>query len=490
MKFADLKLSDPILRAVLAEGYTVATPIQAQAVPHILAGHDLIGSAQTGTGKTAAFALPILERLRKDDLPVVPGRPKVLVLCPTRELASQIADGFRAYGANLHIRHYVIFGGVNQRPQADALRRGVDIVIATPGRLLDLANQRLINLSDVHTLVHDEADRKLDMGFIHDNKRIVATLRKDRQTLMFSATMPPEIRELCNSLLRNPVKVHVTPVSTTADNISQSVYFVDKKNKPQLLAHLYHELPMARTIVFMRTKHGADKLIAKLHSRGIKAEAIHGNKSQNARQRALHNFKTMKTPVLVATDIAARGIDVDGITHVVNYDVTHEPETYIHRIGRTARAGASGAAISLCDRDERSNLKAIERLIKKPIPVCDDHPEYVNEPKEADSGHRDRDSRDSGSRRGSSHSQPRHSDAQHREHGEPRHAESRHAPAGGRHANGAKSHAPSRAPHSKPAHAGARSGSGQHRVGAAPHPFAAKSAGPNKFRGKPRGRGR
>ncbi len=369
MKFSELKLSEPILRALEREGYETATPIQAQSIPHILEGKDVLGSAQTGTGKTAAFALPILNRLHANHDHAAPGKPRVLVLCPTRELASQIADGFKAYGANLKMRHYVVFGGVNQRPQADAIRRGVEILIATPGRLLDLANQRLVNLSDIHTLVLDEADRMLDMGFIHDIRRITEQLKKDRQTLLFSATMPNEIKDLAHSLLKHPIKVNVAPVSSTADNIEQFVYHVDKGSKPALLAHLFHELPMSMAIVFTRTKHGADKVVAKLHARGIKAEAIHGNKSQNARQRALQNFKTLRTPVLVATDIAARGIDVDNISHVVNYDLTHEPETYVHRIGRTARAGASGCAISFCDKDERSNLRGIERLLKKQIEV-------------------------------------------------------------------------------------------------------------------------
>jgi ATP-dependent RNA helicase RhlE len=378
MKFSDLRLSEPILRAVSAEGYTVATPIQTQAIPHVLEGKDVMGCAQTGTGKTAAFALPILQRLtaKTGGNGAPPRGPRCLVLCPTRELALQIADSFRTYGKNLHLRHTVIFGGVNQHHQVIALRRGVDIVIATPGRLLDLMNQGHVDLRNIEVLVLDEADRMLDMGFIHDIKRIIAKVPSQRQTLMFSATMPAEIRQLANSLLRHPVTVQVTPAATPIEAIDQSVYFVDKKNKPTLLAHLYNELPIARAIVFTRTKHGADRVVRHLHARGIRAEAIHGNKSQNARERALANFRASKTPILVATDIASRGIDVDGITHVVNYDLTHEPETYVHRIGRTARAGASGAAVSFCDRDERQNLKAIESLIRRTIPVRNNHPVY------------------------------------------------------------------------------------------------------------------
>jgi ATP-dependent RNA helicase RhlE len=365
MRFADLRLSDSILRAASAEGYTTATPIQAQAIPIVLEGRDVLGCAQTGTGKTAAFAMPILQRLSQAS----PGAARIhkaraLVLAPTRELASQIADSFRTYGHGLHLRQALIFGGVNQNPQVESLRRGADIIVATPGRLLDLMQQGHVDLRSIEVLVLDEADRMLDMGFIHDIRRIVAQLPKERQTLLFSATMPDEIRRLASGILRQPATVSVAPVATPAERIEQSVYFVEKGKKPELLAHLINELGMFRTIVFTRTKHGADKVARKLHLAGIRAEAIHGNKSQNARQRALANFISSKTPVLVATDIASRGIDVDGITHVVNYDLTHEPETYVHRIGRTARAGASGAAISFCDRDELPNLKAIETLIR------------------------------------------------------------------------------------------------------------------------------
>ncbi len=374
MLFSDLRLIEPILRAVSAEGYDVATPIQAKAIPHILDGKDVMGCAQTGTGKTAAFALPILQRLAAHK-PTQRG-VRCLVLCPTRELALQIADSFRVYGKNLHLTSAVVFGGVNQNPQAAAIRRGVDVLIATPGRLLDLMNQRLCDLRTVEVLVLDEADRMLDMGFIHDIRKIVAQVPAKRQTLLFSATMPGEIRTLANSLLRDPVSVQIAPPATTVETIDQSVYFVEKRNKPFLLAHLFNSLPMSRAIVFTRTKHGADRVVRQLHRYNIRAEAIHGNKSQNARERALANFRASKTPILVATDIASRGIDVDGISHVVNFDITHEPETYVHRIGRTARAGASGSAVSFCDREERSNLKAIESLIRRAIPVKSDHPEY------------------------------------------------------------------------------------------------------------------
>jgi ATP-dependent RNA helicase RhlE len=375
MKFSDLRLAEPLVRAVTAEGYDVATPIQSKAIPFVMEGRDVLGCAQTGTGKTAAFALPILHRLSESRSQVRGAR--VLVLCPTRELALQISDSFRSYGRNLPFKSTVIFGGVNQRPQVEALRRGVEIVIATPGRLLDLIQQRCCDLRGIETLVLDEADRMLDMGFINDIRKIVAQLPAKRQTLLFSATMPNEIRSLAQALLKNPANVQVTPPATTLETIAQSVYFVEKANKPALLAHLFDALPMSRAIVFTRTKHGADRVVRHLHKVGIHAEAIHGNKSQNARERALANFRASKTPILVATDIASRGIDVDGISHVVNYDLTHEPETYVHRIGRTARAGASGSAISFCDREERANLRAIEATIRQSIPVKTDHPHHA-----------------------------------------------------------------------------------------------------------------
>ncbi len=378
MLFSELRLIEPLLRAVCEEGYSTATPIQAQAIPHVIDGRDLLGVAQTGTGKTAAFALPILQRLSA--APRLPGakpRARCLVLCPTRELASQIGDSFRTYGRHLRLSHTVIFGGVGQGSQVQALRHGVDIIVATPGRLLDLIEQHHCDLRGIEVLVLDEADRMLDMGFIHDVRKIVARLPGQRQTLFFSATMPREIRELSDSMLKNPAKVQIAVESPTVDRVEQSVYFVKRDDKPALLAHLFDHLAMTRAIVFTRTKHGADRVVRRLHTAGIRAEAIHGNKSQNVRERALNNFRKSKTPILVATDIAARGIDIDDVSHVVNYDLTHEPETYVHRIGRTARAGAAGKALSFCDAEEVENLRAIERLIRKPIPVETDQPMHA-----------------------------------------------------------------------------------------------------------------
>jgi ATP-dependent RNA helicase RhlE len=378
MNFSDLRLSEPILRAVTAEGYSTPSPIQAKAIPHVLEGRDLLGVAQNGTGKTAAFALPILHRLTATSRQQsVPGRRvRCLVLSPTRELASQIGDSFRAYGRNTTIRHTVIFGGVGQGAQVQALRQGVDVLVATPGRLLDLMNQGFVDLSAVEVFVLDEADRMLDMGFIHDIRRIVPKLPRQRQTLLFSATMPPDIRELARSILRDPVSVQVTPVSSTAERIEQFVYFVEKRNKPRLLAHVLNHTAFSRCLVFTRTKHGADRVAKHLNKSGIAADAIHGNKSQNQRERALSNFKSGKTPVLIASDIASRGIDIDDISHVVNFDLSNEPETYVHRIGRTARAGASGVAISFCDNDERPYLADIEKLTRQKLVVKTDHPVY------------------------------------------------------------------------------------------------------------------
>jgi ATP-dependent RNA helicase RhlE len=369
LSFAELSLSAPILRAVVSEGYSVATPVQAQAIPHVLGGRDVLGCAQTGTGKTAAFALPILHRLSIVARPGGVARPRALVLCPTRELATQIADSFRIYGKHVELKCAVVYGGMSMGPQADMLRRGVDILIATPGRLLDLIRNRSADLRNVEMLVLDEADRMLDMGFIRDIRQIISYLPARRQTMLFSATMPPEIRQLAGSLLRDPATVQISPASPMADKIDQSVYFLDRMAKPTVLAQLVNELPISRAIIFTRTKHGADRLVRRLQTNGIASEAFHGNKSQNARQRALDNFRRGKTRLLIATDVASRGIDVDGISHVFNYDLTHEPETYIHRIGRTARAGASGTAISFCDAEEMPNLKAIEKLIRRQIPV-------------------------------------------------------------------------------------------------------------------------
>ena len=382
MQFSDLRLAEPILRALNAEGYSVPTPIQAQAIPHVLAGKDLLGVAQTGTGKTAAFALPIIHNLGQKagsshNQQPGRGRPtRCLVLSPTRELAVQIGESFQAYGKFTGLRNAVIFGGVGQGAQVQALRNGVDVLICTPGRLMDLMQQGFVDLRHVETFVLDEADRMLDMGFIHDIRRIIPKLPPKRQNLMFSATMPREIADLAHTILRTPVKVEVTPVSSTVEKVDQSVYFVEKRNKPHLLAHIINTSAVSRALVFTRTKHGADRVVRQLERYGIKSEAIHGNKSQNARQRALANFKSGKTHVLVASDIAARGIDIDDISHVVNFDLSNEPETYVHRIGRTARAGATGVAVSFCDSEERSYLKAIEKLIRRTIPVRKDHPDY------------------------------------------------------------------------------------------------------------------
>jgi len=380
--FASLGLAEPVLRALAGENYSIPTPIQAQAIPHVMAGKDVLGCAQTGTGKTAAFALPVLHRLANTPIDGPRRAINTLVLAPTRELVHQIAESFATYGRHLEqdLHLATVYGGVGQGPQVRALRAGLDVLVATPGRLEDLMEQGFVDLRSVKTLILDEADRMLDMGFIHAIRRVVGKLPKDRQTLLFSATMPDEIRRLSASILRNPVGVQVAPVAATADNIQQSVYMVEKRNKPALLAHLFHNAPIARGLVFVRTKHGADRVVRHLHAVGIRAEAIHGNKSQNARQRALENFRSGRTPLLIASDVASRGIDVDGISHVVNFDLTHEPETYIHRIGRTARAGASGVAISFCDGEERSNLRAIEKLIRKSIPVKNDHPNYSATP--------------------------------------------------------------------------------------------------------------
>ncbi len=370
MSFENLKLIEPLLRALKTEGYTQPTPIQQQAIPLLLERKDLLGCAQTGTGKTAAFALPILQLLHTDELYVKgPAGIKTLILTPTRELAIQIGESFAAYGKFLRIRHTVIFGGVSQKSQTDALRAGVDILIATPGRLLDLMDQRYVHLQHIKMFVLDEADRMLDMGFIHDVKKIIARIPAKRQTLFFSATMPSEIAKLANAILTNPVKVEVTPVSSTAHTVQQGVYFVEKAKKRSLLIHLLKDSTIESALIFTRTKHGADKVAKDLTKAGIYADAIHGNKSQNARQRALSNFKEKKTRVLVATDIAARGIDVESLSHVINYELPNIPETYVHRIGRTGRAGAQGIALSFCDSEERDFLKDIQKLVGKSIPV-------------------------------------------------------------------------------------------------------------------------
>lgn len=375
MEFKDLNLIAPLLKALEHEGYTNPTPIQQEAIPIVLQKKDLLGCAQTGTGKTAAFALPILQLLH--EVPQERGHHKhikTLILTPTRELAIQIGESFATYGKHLQLKHVVIFGGVPQGAQTRALREGVDILIATPGRLLDLMDQKFVHLNQLEIFVLDEADRMLDMGFIHDVKKVVARIPVKRQTLFFSATMPPEIQKLANTILVKPEKVEVTPVSSTAEKIEQSVFFVDKKDKKKLLAYLLKDKAIVSALVFTRTKHGADKVAKDLYKEGITAEAIHGNKSQGARQRALNNFKTGQTRVLVATDIAARGIDVDGLTHVINFELPEVAETYVHRIGRTGRAGASGIAYSFCDEEEKDYLKGIQKLIALQIPVNNTHP--------------------------------------------------------------------------------------------------------------------
>ena len=373
--FSELGLAEPLLRAVREQGYQVTTPIQAQAIPQVLAGRDVLGCAQTGTGKTAAFALPLLQRLAAEPVDRSRGRaPRALVISPTRELAAQIGDDVRAYGRHLPLTSAVIFGGVSQVPQVAALRRGVDVLIATPGRLLDLIGQRHVCLDRVRALVLDESDRMLDMGFLPDVRRIIAGLPARRQTLLFSATMPPEIAGLAGQLLVEPARVSVTPPASAAETVRQTVLMVAKDDKPALLAHLLSDPAMARVLVFTRTKHGADRVCQKLQRQGIAAAAIHGNKSQNARQRALADFKAGAVRVLAASDIAARGLDIDDVTHVINFDVPNEPENYVHRIGRTGRAGALGDALSLCAPEERGFLRAIERIVRRPIDVVRDHP--------------------------------------------------------------------------------------------------------------------
>ncbi len=369
MQFEDLRLVEPLLRAVRTARYVHPTPIQAQAIPLVLAGRDVLGCAQTGTGKTAAFALPILQQLsdRSARAARPAGRVRALVLCPTRELAQQIYESFRTYGRHTGVRQTVVFGGVNQGPQARALRAGVDILIATPGRLLDLMGQGLANIASTEILVLDEADRMLDMGFLPDLRRILTQVPRQRQTLLFSATMPPPIRKLAGDILHDPVPVQVARVSSPAPSVAHWVYHVEKPDKPTLLVRLLTQTPHTRALVFTRTKHGADKVVKRLVKAGVPAAALHGNKSQGARTRALGEFRSAQTPVLVATDIAARGLDVDDISHVINYDLTPEPETYVHRIGRTGRMGAVGTAMSFCTSQDKDNLRAIERLIREPL---------------------------------------------------------------------------------------------------------------------------
>ncbi len=388
--FSGLGLAEPLLRALDARNHVQPTPIQAQAIPALLGGRDMLGIAQTGTGKTGAFALPILQALSSRPNHAKGRSPRALILAPTRELAIQIGDELRAYGKRLPLRHSVIFGGVGQKPQTDALARGLDIVVATPGRLLDLLQQRHVRLDAITHLVLDEADRMLDMGFVRDVRKIVAALPPRRQSLLFSATMPAEVARLAGELLNDPLRVEVAPQSTPVERIDQSVYHVASGGKMTLLADILADPAFARVIVFSRTKHRANRVAEQLEKRGIAAEAIHGNKSQSARQRALARFRGGEARVLVATDIAARGIDVEGVTHVVNFELPNEPESYVHRIGRTARAGATGSAIAFCDPAERSYLRDIERLIGRRLAVIGDAPSDDREdaPQRGPRGHR------------------------------------------------------------------------------------------------------
>ncbi len=371
MTFSNLKLIKPLIVALDNMGYSSPTPIQQQAMPHILEGRDIFGCAQTGTGKTAAFALPILQQLytKRSEKHI-----RALILAPTRELASQISDSIKSYGKHLTISHTTIFGGVSQSNQVRDLRRGVDIIVATPGRLLDLMQQGFIKLNNIEYFVLDEADRMLDMGFIHDIKKIIPKLPAKRQTLFFSATAAPDIMKLANSLLKNPVHVSVSPVSSAAPLVEQSIYYVSKENKRSLLKHVLKNDRIDHALVFTRTKRGADKVAKELNNSGINSEAIHGNKSQGARERALQGFKNRSIRVLVATDIASRGIDVDKLSHVINYEIPEQAETYVHRIGRTGRAGSSGKALSFCTKDELSYMKDINKLIKQKIEVISSHP--------------------------------------------------------------------------------------------------------------------
>lgn len=385
MLFKDLEINETILKNLAAEGYESPTPIQQQAIPILLKGRDLLGCAQTGTGKTAAFSIPILQLLKERGFGESGKRfLKVLILTPTRELASQIGESFKAYGKGLNLTHAVIFGGVNQNPQVAQMKQGVDILIATPGRLLDLMNQGVIKLDTIDFFVLDEADRMLDMGFIHDINKILPKLPKKRQSIFFSATIPLSIANLANSILKDPEMVKVTPVSSTAETVKQEVYHVMKSMKRNLLKHLIKEKNMQQVLVFSRTKHGADRIARELAKANIPASAIHGDKAQNAREKALAQFKERKIKALVATDIAARGIDIDSLEWVINFDLPNEPESYVHRIGRTGRAGASGTAISFCDIDERPYLKDIEKLIKIKIKEIKEHPFQINERDEAE----------------------------------------------------------------------------------------------------------
>lgn len=371
MSFRNFNLAQPILRALQEKGYDTPTPIQAKAIPEIIRGNDVLGCAQTGTGKTAAFCIPILERL---EMSRSGSGIRAVILSPTRELAQQIGDNLSFYGKHLSLKSVLVYGGVSQHNQVQQIRRGADILVATPGRLLDLINQGHVRLNKVEILVLDEADRMLDMGFINDIRKIIKLIPATRQTLFFSATMPGEIQSLVSSILRNPVRIEITPVTSSAENVQQAVYFVERSNKRALLRHIIEEKNMQNVLVFTRTKHGADKVASDLNRSGISAESIHGNKTQGARQRALNNFKQKTTRVLVATDIAARGIDITDLPFVVNFELPQTSDTYIHRIGRTGRAGAKGIALSFCDSEEREQLKQINRITKRPLEIVEEHP--------------------------------------------------------------------------------------------------------------------
>ncbi len=388
--FQGLNLAQPILRAIADEGYSAPTPIQAKAIPPLLEGRDLLGVAQTGTGKTAAFALPLLHRLSEAGGKAQRHRPRALILAPTRELAAQIGDSLRVYGRHLRLRHAVVYGGASIRPQIQAQTHGVHALVATPGRLLDLMSQGHVRLDAVETFILDEADRMLDMGFIRDVRKISAALPKHRQTVLFSATMPKSVQSLADGLLDDPARVEVAPRATTAEKVEQRVLFVPREKKRALLGELLNDERIERVLIFTRTKRGADRVARDLHRNGVKSDAIHGNKAQNARLRALRAFGSGSIRALVATDIAARGIDVDGVTHVINFELPNDPESYVHRIGRTARAGASGMAISFCDHDERGQLRDIEKTIRQSVPVFEDHPyhapEIANDPGQAKRG--------------------------------------------------------------------------------------------------------
>lgn len=375
--FSGLKLAQPILRAIVDEGYTTPTPIQEKSIPHLLEGRDLLGVAQTGTGKTAAFALPLINHLSKNGERLSRRQPRSLILAPTRELARQIGDSIHGYSRYLHLRSAVVFGGVSIRPQIQTLARGVHVLVATPGRLIDLMNQGHVQLDGIEVLILDEADRMLDMGFINDVKKIAAKISRRRQTVLFSATMPKSVMRLVDDLMNDPIRVETAPNSTTADRVEQRVLFVPKDKKRALLGELLNDKEMKRVLIFTKTKHNADRVAKHLHQSGIQSDSIHGNKAQNARQRALKSFRSGHIRALVATDVAARGIDVDGVTHVINFELPNNPESYIHRIGRTARAGMTGIAISFCDKDECAALRDIEKTIRQSVTVIEDHPYHA-----------------------------------------------------------------------------------------------------------------